>query len=60
MITRFVIAGLLFVTLSSGLAYAFDSEDDTLPSPEPAIEEPAPETPADAPAEAPAPETPAP
>ena len=52
MITRFVIAGLLFVTLSSGLAYAFDSEDPAV-APEPGVEEPAPETPADAPAPTP-------
>ena len=44
MITRFIIAGLLFVALSSGLSYAFDSEDPVV-SAEPAVEEPAPETP---------------
>lgn len=52
MITRFVIAGLLFVTLSSGLAYAFDSEDP-LATPEPGVQEVAPEVPSDAPAPTP-------
>ena len=53
MITRFVIAGLLFVALSSGLSFAFDDEGPVV-SAEPGVEEIAPETPGEAaPADAP-------
>ena len=49
-----IIAGLIFVSVSSGLAYAFDPDDAVPASAQPAVEEPAPEQPpADAPTPAP-------